>query len=57
VRWKFNFNASEVLKNGPSPKPRRPRHLELDPAQRRHASEIESVPKNGVLYPSESMIP
>jgi hypothetical protein len=57
VRWKFDFRPSEVLKNGPRAAPRRPRHLELDSAQRRHDSDIESVPKNGVLYPSESMIP
>jgi hypothetical protein len=57
VRWKFDFHASEVLKNGPSPAPRRHRHLELDSAQRRHASDIESVSKNDVLYPSESIIP
>jgi len=56
VRWKFDFHASEVLKNGPSPKLRRPRHLELDLAQRRHASDIESLSKNGVLYPADQLL-
>jgi hypothetical protein len=55
VRWKFDFHASEVLKNGPSPAPRRARHLELDPAQRPHASDIDSVIKNGVIYPANKL--
>jgi hypothetical protein len=31
--------------------------LNPTPAQRRHASDVESVSKNGVLYPNESIIP
>jgi hypothetical protein len=57
VRWKFNFNAFEVLRNGRAWHLAAVLVLKSNPLDDiGHAADIDSVIKNGVVHSADSLL-